>query len=995
MRWTSSPLAVRTATAASVLLLVAIGAAPAAAAETREVKLDLNKLSRERTETLRVPAGEMFRVRLDNRAPAVGYRYLVEEEGAPPPRWLEITPLPASATRRLDISPACSALQNKIEAVAAARREAEVPALVAALEKTLAEHGCPQLEATIASVLQMAVNSEVRSTTLQPFKRMKITIERLDPASNSAVARWQVEIEGAPAAVFSRYRTETEWLVGEVATDLAEMAALGLGRPAAGPAEVRTESAENYTVTVRPWVPAEVRSTVSFAGQYAWSPKAFAPVASALLPARPRASAPAADTSALKALLEPTPEAIVAEDRRASERLGHDLLSADAHEHAALVVATLALRESAGSFSDLRPLLCRLAAHLALARALRSSEAISPNGFWAEVALLTLAGRDAEALALAERAKATGSRQDEWRRALALRITGDWREFTQGDNATLLEWREAFRASIRRRGDLFALDLMRKPRPPNVADWGRLLLSSPFLVAVANTFAPAAVADEVDEATRVFKAYSGRELAPGHTVTELNGPGARAVTSLSGRRVVAVLGWAQWAPFLRRHLQLALDAEVSALADNLGDHEAAREAAAKQDARFSSLEGYWRILAARPSLEKKDQKPSPPTGYAPPPPRPECAGVSAAVKARPETVSFRDWERAHRVCPRERDTGALPDPELWFQPGMPPGTAFDAGARLRSKLVVAYPLPVVEELHRGSPYDRSIAGLLGVRRFGSNMKPQELQGVLGPLLEYDTPAARDVLQVAIQTDTDVGIWQERLCAMDADACIQAGFYFGARGEDARALHAFERALAEARDPVGVANEVNWPVDYYLDHGRQEDALRVATFAANAYSEEGLRTMGRLQERLRRYDEAIMWYRRIAERYEDSSHLDEFYVRYRQRVGDGRYEAEARAALQKLFPQGLTRAALGDFRQAPTSGLPEGWRVTGMTEKLRRVGLREGDVVVAADGFRVRDGNQWVAIRSFRDDPAVSLIVWRGGGYMELTGPYVRQKFGPP
>jgi tetratricopeptide (TPR) repeat protein len=203
-------------------------------------------------------------------------------------------------------------------------------------------------------------------------------------------------------------------------------------------------------------------------------------------------------------------------------------------------------------------------------------------------------------------------------------------------------------------------------------------------------------------------------------------------------------------------------------------------------------------------------------------------------------------------------------------------------------------------------------------------------------------------------------------------------------------------MAEARDPVGVANDVNWLVDYYLDHGRRDDALRAATFAADVYSSAGLKALARLMERLGRYDDAGAWYHRLVERYEDEDTIAQFYLRYRERVGGDRYQAEAQAALAKVFPQGLTKTTLADFREAPPDENGFGWRVMtrGMTEQLRRAGLQPGDLVVAADGYRVRDANQWVTIRSFRDDPTVSLIVWRGDRYITLDGPYVRQKFGP-
>jgi tetratricopeptide (TPR) repeat protein len=267
--------------------------------------------------------------------------------------------------------------------------------------------------------------------------------------------------------------------------------------------------------------------------------------------------------------------------------------------------------------------------------------------------------------------------------------------------------------------------------------------------------------------------------------------------------------------------------------------------------------------------------------------------------------------------------------------------------------------------------------------------------MLKPVLDYDKRASYVLLRAATNSGADSGPYQEQVCEIDPEDCIGAGEYFAARGENSRAIKAFERALSKVGDSVLVANNMDWPVDYYLDNGREDDAFRIAKFAADVYSYRGLRTMGRLMERLGRYDDAVSWYQRIQERYDDSSVLEQLYVRYRQRVGGDRFAKESATALNKMFPNGLEKAAYSDFTNSPTSG--DGCKITekDMTQKLRETGLRTGDLIVAADGYRVHNAEQWTTIRSFSDDPAISLIVWRGGGYLQLNGKYIRMKYGPP
>lgn len=79
------------------------------------------------------------------------------------------------------------------------------------------------------------------------------------------------------------------------------------------------------------------------------------------------------------------------------------------------------------------------------------------------------------------------------------------------------------------------------------------------------------------------------------------------------------------------------------------------------------------------------------------------------------------------------------------------------------------------------------------------------------------------------------------------------------------------------------------------------------------------------------------------------------------------------------------------------GLALDWFFIGqdsMTEKMRRFGLRTGDVVLALDGFRVRDDDQYLCVRGFSDEPEMQAIVWRDGRYLEVKGQFKRRRFGP-
>src|SRR4029453_10004592 len=122
-------------------------------------------------------------------------------------------------------------------------------------------------------------------------------------------------------------------------------------------------------------------------------------------------------------------DVLLAQNERLSNVLAADFWNPSHHESAALLLSAFALREASGTFLDLRRTLCRLTAHLALADALRGAHDRTLQGRLAEAALLSLVGRQQDAVA---RLNATTSAElpeeaRAWLRALRLRATLDWR----------------------------------------------------------------------------------------------------------------------------------------------------------------------------------------------------------------------------------------------------------------------------------------------------------------------------------------------------------------------------------------------------------------------------------------------------------------------------------------------------------------------------------------------------------------------------------------
>ena len=238
------------------------------------------------------------------------------------------------------------------------------------------------------------------------------------------------------------------------------------------------------------------------------------------------------------------------ESQRLSTLLENDLLDAPTHEQAALVIAALALRESAGYFSDPRRLLCRITAHLAWASALRQGGTPSVDAQMAEIALLALVGRQRVALgeiARLERDSLGNPAVQAWLRSLRLRVTVDCRNLKDPGQASLLERLEHFRALAWSLDVDHALVFSREHGRESVPDWGRRALARGVNLEVGNVFTASATGLELVDLAETWQAARGTPLATLDGV--LDAPPQRCIVRLEdGSFAPRVIDWGTWPP---------------------------------------------------------------------------------------------------------------------------------------------------------------------------------------------------------------------------------------------------------------------------------------------------------------------------------------------------------------------------------------------------------------------------------------------------------------
>jgi tetratricopeptide (TPR) repeat protein len=264
------------------------------------------------------------------------------------------------------------------------------------------------------------------------------------------------------------------------------------------------------------------------------------------------------------------------------------------------------------------------------------------------------------------------------------------------------------------------------------------------------------------------------------------------------------------------------------------------------------------------------------------------------------------------------------------------------------------------------------------------------------VLDYDLAAMATVANGLHDDDDELERLAGRICDIDVERCASYAEYLSTVfGRDQAAEKMWKRGLAGAQDQIGLSNSLGGYVNLLLDRGQTDEALRIARRAADVYSGTGLFTLALALERLGRFDEAAREYAKITQRYGSKDRENTFYVRYGQRYGGERFARESQLALAELFPKGLVRKTVEDFRQQSHQGGVMGYK---HDERLRRLGIHDDDFVTAVDGFVIENQKQMSAVLTFTDDPKMTVIVMRqkgeGKGWLELAGQYRRWKYGP-
>ncbi|RYD18870.1 MAG: hypothetical protein EOP88_21065 [Verrucomicrobiaceae bacterium] len=744
--------------------------------------------------------------------------------------------------------------------------------------------------------------------------------------------------ETGPTVKFdSPWTCEEHWMASNIAADLRGMAKL---------AGATVESAE--TVPGKKEREYRVGKVTLVMSPSCWDTASYKPLLEGW---KPKAvTAPASADDLLGSLLTPNAAVLQKANGSVSKRIKESPADAAAHEDAAFLLGVFGIRDNARAFSDVRSVICRMTAHLALAEHLRGGGKASPNGEWAKVLFELHVGRTRGARELAAAIPQEGN-SGRWKRVVDLLATGDWRRMGDLADPSLAEMIAHARALKIHRGNPQMMEFVTQHKAvQEVPEWSRLLPGNGRSVEEGHLLMRSGLPMEMLEIGQVFKI--GKDPKPADLTKVLAVTGPVALVAKEGEP--RVIQDSDWAAYFRRHF-FATCSDVSRFAlRSWGSDEAAEEWEAYVLPYCRPLPGH-ELVEPLVSTQEADF-------------RKDMQAAAKFTLGHPEQVPMALWFDYRYPNLEVTSGGEMPAQKPWFREPSPPGTAYDACLRIRFDGMMGGPwVPTVTALHKIDPWDSELCFEVA-ESGGSN--PASVEKGWGEMREYSTQPLRQLLKNAnITPDERIGTLRT-LAPLDQEYGLQLGYLLAMTGKPEEAIKAYEAAYEEATDRVAVSNQTQWMIHYYKSTGQDAKAREIADHNEEVYSQSGLVSAFTLAVVEKDVARAKKLARAIEERY-----------------GEGRYvpvaawqEGKNEKLLRQIFPEGIKQVTVADFKAEEKY---KGTRIAENSLTVRTAGLRAGDVVLAVNGQRVESFRQYFMLMASELEPRVRILYRRGKTFAEV------------
>jgi tetratricopeptide (TPR) repeat protein len=798
------------------------------------------------------------------------------------------------------------------------------------------------------------------------------------PPETPSSQNTQTRPSGKQGYFKTSFQTESQFVVENIVTDIAEMVyfAGNHALPKGNAIVVNSQEAGGdpdapiYDLTIHVGDSPAIQTKLKISGPI-WSESVYADITRTLansLKLQSPSAVPEEDISMLEHLTDGRSETIAQEDLQLSAKMETDFTNPALHEQAAALLGAFALRENSGVFYDIRLPLCRMTAHLALARFLSGDHAPGMVGQVADCMLLSEMNNEVAAVEELNHLNTAQKPVEIWARTLRARNTLDFRPLDAATNVLGIEqvaWYAAYAAANNRSVAWAQIGPSVEERP----DFCRLAASMGYDVELGNIMLQIWLPLELREISAIYKLMQNRELSEKDLVAALNSDPDRCfVRESSGAPHVRVIGWGLWALQLQHHLCLAVTTDFHSLLYKLGLPEESSEFARNAEQQFGHLRFYdfVRRLDCTNAATYHDST---------------DAGWAFTVKYPHLTpVAWMDYlcgrvSFAPRYLP-------IPNPHCneWTSHNPLPGTAYDADARLDFPSFTGdgRDIQKVFKVHELAPYDLGVCKFIG-RWYTTNWTYEAANSTFGRLLPYSSTAAACIADSQANDPEQY----EKLMAIavrwDPSFYRTLAEYEWNHGKTNEAMMTYEQQAKFDPDAVSLANLAERRVRYYLATGQKQKAKETADFAGEVYSERGLAAKALFFEETGDLAQAFEWYSKIEERYQEPYELLYFCCRHIPSSGDAELDKHISDRVQTWYRQ-QEKVSLSHLSQPPADGVV----VTNAGPTLEERSIKNGDIIVAARGIRIHDMTQFFLARDMDRGPKLKIIYWQGSSYQEAT-----------
>jgi len=221
------------------------------------------------------------------------------------------------------------------------------------------------------------------------------------------------------------------------------------------------------------------------------------------------------------------------------------------------------------------------------------------------------------------------------------------------------------------------------------------------------------------------------------------------------------------------------------------------------------------------------------------------------------------------------------------------------------------------------------------------------------------------------------------CDIDPDYYLALGDTLLEHGMEEPAVAAYQKAVDLAKNREWVANDMDFLASYYYDHGKKDEALKIAKIAADQHTQFGWMTLARQYVRQGNFTEALQAAQASDELGNDDTGARVLvYNAWANATSDVKVKRQATKLWNALFPRCKQNMKLADLAQAsaPTDGVV----LQKDTIHTKNAGLKIGDKIVAVNGWQVHNQKEALSALYLGMSFDYPVIFWRDGKYQETT-----------